>query len=60
MGIKTYYNMLVSLEQSGRNERTLKILTKRTLDSYFKMNNSFDSIENSLGEGVKAGGTEIS
>lgn len=60
MGIKTYYNVLVSLEQSGRNERTLKILTKRTLDSYYKMKNSFDSIEKSLGEGVKAGDREIS
>lgn len=60
MGIKTYYNVLVSLEQSGRNERTLKILTKRTLDSYYKMENSFDSIEKSLGEGVKAGDREIS
>lgn len=42
--------------QYKSNEDTGRTFSKRTIDSCFRINDSFDSVDKKLADGIKAGG----
>lgn len=41
--------------QSENNEDTVRTFSKRTIDSCFRINDSFDGVNKRLADGIKAG-----